>query len=107
MIGLLRKYWKALVAAVGLAVVAVLTVGAYRRRAVSLADAIAAEKAISKIAELRSRRAELERADERDELRIATIDFQIDAYKETIAKVRKRADVPPEELLEEFARLGY
>lgn len=107
----LRKWWKVLVGVLGGLVVvgipAALAVGAYRRKVAGLRDAVEVEKAKGKIAALRARREELLALDEKDESEVLRIDAELEENRLAIETARRRADVPDEELADEFARLGY
>jgi flagellar biosynthesis/type III secretory pathway M-ring protein FliF/YscJ len=107
----LKRWWKVVVGAVGGAVVvgvgAFIAIGEYKRRTASARDALAVEKARRDVARLQGQRDELLRQDVRDEKEIALVDEQLEVNRKRIEEVRRRADVPAEELARELAELGY
>lgn len=109
--GWLRKWWKVIVPALGGALVvalgAALAVGAYRRKVAGLRDALEVERALREVEVLRARREELLAQDDRDEEKVREIDVALEENRLAIETARRRADVPDDELAEEFARLGY
>lgn len=103
----LRRWWGVVAAAAGVLVGGLLAWGAYRRGVASAQDAVEVERTLRAIAELRGRREELKAQDKVDELEVARIDDQLEANRQRIEEARRRADVPDDELAEEFKRLGY
>lgn len=107
----LRKWWKVVAGAVGgllvVGIPAALAFGAYRRKVAGLRDAVEVEKAKGRIAALRARREELLAQDEKDEAEVLRLDAELEENRLAIETARRRADVPDEELEDEFARLGY
>lgn len=107
----LQRWWKVVVGTVGGAVVvgvgAFIAVGEYKRRTAGLSDALEVEKARRDVARLQGQRDELLRQDVHDEEEISRVDEQLEANRKRIEEVRRRADVPAEELAQELAELGY
>lgn len=92
--------------AVGVLVVGLIAWGEFSRKAVTPADGIKAEKARRKIAELQGRRAELLAQDAIDVAETEEVDAALADNRREIEGVRRRADVPVEDLEAEFCRLG-
>lgn len=107
----LKRWWKAVVGALGgtlvIGVGAFIAVGEYRRRTASARDALAVEKARRDVARLQGQRDELLRRDDVDEAEVARVDEELRENRQRIEEVRRRADVPAEELARELAELGY
>jgi len=103
----LRRWWGVVAGVVGVAIGAAIAIGAYQRKVRSLRDAVEVERAQREIAELRGRRAELLAQDKHDEAEVQSIDVKLEENRQAITEARKRADVPDDELADEFARLGY
>jgi hypothetical protein len=107
----LKRWWKIVVGAVGGAVVigvgAYIAVGAYKKKALTIKEALAVERAMRNVARLQGRREELLLRDAVDQVELERIDRQLDENRRQIEEVRQRADVSPEELVEELRALGY
>jgi hypothetical protein len=103
----LKRWWKVIAGALGTLIVSFLVWGAYKRKVNSLRDAIDVEKVKTDIARLRGRREELMNQDQVDEAEVAAIDAKLESNKQAIIEVRRRANVPNDELEAEFEKLGY
>jgi hypothetical protein len=101
------KWWQ-FIAGVGVSlIVAIMVVGVYRRKAVSLADAFTADQARKEITNLTHLRDSYTKDSIHHQEVIDKLDNELEHNKLAIEAVRQRAGLEHEEIVDEFARLGY